>query len=179
MTHLPSSSINESADEQRQRWLYTDGQRDNQGLQIKTKKKTRKKEMPREYSVFVCLMASYSHDGVMRLKVCRASNLAKNLSRHNRKERCLDPSTRKGAPYWEYVMVIGPFQQDHKALATKWTKKAESRKGEALYSFIRTGLELGLEASRVHKRPMLYTANASKFEEQQHKGSEKIDKDHT
>lgn len=84
--------------------------------------------MPKEYSVFVCLMASYSQDRVLWLKVCRASNLARNLARHNREEKCYDPSTRIGAPYWEYVMVIGPFTQNHKRLASDWNRAAEIKK---------------------------------------------------
>jgi hypothetical protein len=93
----------------------------------------------------------------MRTKVCRASNLARNLARHNREEKCLDASTRDGAPYWEYVMVIGPLSKGHHFLAEKWSKAGSEETGQArLEALTLKGMKLGQQLSSLRKRTMLY-----------------------
>lgn len=105
-----------------------------------------------KYQVFVCLMASLSEDGSMHTKVCRASNLARNLSRHNRKVKCLDPSTKEGAPHWEYVIILGPFKHGHRAVAHQWKGKGTKKLSE----LTARGLKIGADLSSSLHRNVLY-----------------------
>lgn len=104
-----------------------------------------------EYSVFVCLMASYTAEGAVFTKVCRASNLARNLARHNRESKRTDRDTYAGAPYWEYVLVIGPMKKGHRALAANWRAA-----GKTLEKLVYRGMLIGRRLSQRLKRSVLF-----------------------
>lgn len=92
--------------------------------------------------MFVCLIASLTADGVMHTKICRASNLTRNLARHNRETKCADKETRVGAPHWRYVLVIGPMKKGHSSLAQQWRES-----GNTLQELTTAGMKLGRKLS--------------------------------
>ena len=107
------------------------------------------------YAVFVCLIASMSPDGTPRVRVCRASNLALGLLRHNRDKKCTDQDTKAGAPNWDYVMAIGPLARGHGALAKEWRSGHVEQKCD-VELLVERGVRLGSDLSRTQGRNCLY-----------------------
>src|SRR5271170_192603 len=86
-----------------------------------------------KYRRYVILMYSQPPNGDKEYyKITVASNVQKSLDRHNREEKCLDPSTAPGAPTWQILCLFGPMKHGSNSLAERWRKSLSKDKDDEI-----------------------------------------------